>query len=181
MSGYTIIWCYSPSISIIDSCMSSEYHSSIHPLSCMLNCSESNVTVHLSFSLVPQASSCTPLEETFIHDFTCGHANPSNITEPSLHEIKQKASATAWGAIRDSLRQVAVECSGMPFGQGCILCSAEAKYRCVDCAAWAYYCAQCFSDAHSKVGLLHTGEVWEVSKVHDMCSICHLFNLGRNV
>ena len=33
------------------------------------------------------------------------------------------------------------------------------------------------SDAHSKVGLLHTCEVWEVSEVHHMCSIC----LGKPV
>ena len=92
-------------------------------------------------SLVPKHLP-EPLWRKLSFMITCGHANPSNITEPSLHEIKQKASATAWGAIKDSLRQVAVESSGMPFGQGCILCSAEAKYHRVNCAAWAYYCAQ---------------------------------------
>ena len=88
--------------------------------------------------------------------------NSPVIPEPSLHEIKQKASVTAWCAIRATLRHVAVECNGMPIGQTCIICSAEANYRCVECAAWANYCPHCFSDAHSKVGIFHTGEVWEV-------------------
>lgn len=94
-----------------------------------------------------------------IFSFQEGEDNPG----PSLHEIKQKSSVTAWDGIRDMLRHVAIESSGMPFEQTCITCSAEAKYRCVECAAWAYYCPQCFDDAHSNTGIYHTGEVWEVS------------------
>lgn len=63
--------------------------------------------------------------------------------EPSLHEIKEKASTAAWASIRHSLRSVAVECSGMPIGQKCIHCVADAEYRCIDCASWAFYCSQC--------------------------------------
>lgn len=87
-------------------------------------------------------------------------AKPS--AEPSMHYIKQISSTAAWESVREALRNVAVECSIMPIGQECILCPALATYRCTECAAWAYYCPQCFGDVHSKVGIYHTGEVWQV-------------------
>ena len=36
-----------------------------------------------------------------------------------------------------------------PSGKGCMLCAAPATHRCTSCAAWAYYCIDCFHQAHS--------------------------------
>lgn len=82
--------------------------------------------------------------------------------QPSLHTIKQKANVAAWDNVRANLRCVAVECSAMPIDQECILCPSPAEYRCIECAAWAYFCSQCFGEVHLKVGIFHTGEVWQV-------------------
>lgn len=83
--------------------------------------------------------------------------------EPSLHEIVQKAAVSAWKEIRPALLKASIECSAMPPHQRCIVCTDQvAKYRCLQCALWAYYCPQCFGEAHSRTKLFHTGEVWEV-------------------
>lgn len=85
--------------------------------------------------------------------------------DPSLHSIKQKASVAAWTEIRRALRCAAIESSAMRTCQCCIICSERASYRCLQCAAWAFYCPACFYTAHSKVNLFHTGEVWTVGHV----------------
>ena len=86
------------------------------------------------------------------------------IAEPSLHEIKQKASVQAWSNIRPTLLKVVVECCAMRCGQRCLLCDSEATYRCVQCAPWAHYCTTCFGKAHLKANIFHVGEIWEVSQ-----------------
>lgn len=85
------------------------------------------------------------------------------LQEPSLHAIKQKSNVSAWNNVREDLRRVAVECSAMPIDQECILCPSPAEYRCIECAAWAFYCSECFGKVHSKVGIFHTGEIWQVN------------------
>ena len=72
------------------------------------------------------------------------------------------AVTAAWGQARSALLKAVVESNAMPEDQCCISCSYSVTYRCVQCASWAYYCHQCFSDAHSRINLFHTGEVWEV-------------------
>jgi hypothetical protein len=80
---------------------------------------------------------------------------------PSLHAIKQKASAAAWSQVRATLQKAAIESSALPCDQGCILCGAPATHRCTSCGAWAYYCIDCFRQAHSLTNFFHVGEVWE--------------------
>ena len=58
--------------------------------------------------------------------------------------------------------KAAVEENAMPAGQCCIYCPECATHCCTQCAPWAYYYDQCFDEAHSKINLFHTGEVWEV-------------------
>ena len=41
---------------------------------------------------------------------------------PSLHAMKQKASAAAWNQVRAALQKAAIESSALPSDQGCILC-----------------------------------------------------------
>ena len=96
--------------------------------------------------------------------------------EPSLHEIREKASTEAWDSIRTALRDVAVECNSMPSGQKCILCSTLAEYRCIECAAWAFYCPECCGNAHQSVGIFHTGEIWQV-RDYGLSPVCHLIFL----
>ena len=86
----------------------------------------------------------------------------SSQPEVSLHAIKQKAATAAWTHVRPALLKAAVECSAMPVAQCCILCLESASYRCIQCAPWAYFCQNCFSEVHSKINFFHTGEVWEV-------------------
>ena len=91
------------------------------------------------------------------------HLDPTT-SGPTLHEIKQKSSVESWSKIRTEMRQAVIECNGMPVNQLCIDCHQnEATYRCVQCSAWTYYCAECFDKAHSSKNLFHTGEVWQVS------------------
>ena len=82
----------------------------------------------------------------------------------SLYMIKQKASTSAWASIRQGLLKTAVENSAMPINQQCIMCCCEAVYRCVQCLPCGYYCHDCFGQAHMKVNIFHTGEVWQVNK-----------------
>ena len=88
---------------------------------------------------------------------------------PSLHTIKQKSNVSVWEGVRAALRAAAVECSGLPIGQKCILCSSLAEYRCVECAPWAFYCPECFGNIHSKIGIFHTGEIWQVQYCVTIC------------
>ena len=55
----------------------------------------------------------------------------------------------------------------MPAGQtGLILKQLTDVY--IQCAPWAYFCAKCFGDAHSKINIFQVGEVWEVFKLSSM-------------
>ena len=88
---------------------------------------------------------------------------PYNDPGPTLHEIKQKANVAAWSKIRQHMRRAIVECSGMPPLHTCVLCTTdEAIYRCLQCSAWAFYCADCFGKTHSDHNIFHVGEVWQV-------------------
>ena len=82
---------------------------------------------------------------------------------PSLHSIKQKAATAAWEKNRVSILKTIIECNAMPSNQTCIMCASEAKYRCLQCASWAFFCSNCFADAHRSVNIFHVGEIWEVS------------------
>lgn len=106
-------------------------------------------------------------------DFSWDLSEDSSKTtvEPSLHEIKQKASVQAWANIRPTLLKVAVECSAMRCGQCCLLCGSEATYRCVQCAPWAHYCTTCFGKVHLKANIFHVGEIWEVSPGRVYCGL----------
>ena len=81
---------------------------------------------------------------------------------PSLHAVKQQASATAWGEIRPLLLRAAVESSAMPTMQLCNVCAETALYRCIQCGSNAYYCHKCFNQVHRATNIFHNGEVWEV-------------------
>lgn len=87
---------------------------------------------------------------------------------PSLHTIKEKAVTAAWSKVRPALLKSAVECNAMPTTQRCILCPANATYRCIQCAPWAYFCPSCFGEAHSRTNIFHIGEVWKV-KILVLC------------
>ena len=103
------------------------------------------------------------LHTVFMDDSTAGIKS-----EPSLYEITRKAMTEVWKEIRPSLLKATVESSAMHPDQLCMLCNASAFYRCLQSAPWAYYCSECFKDAHSRINLFHTGDVWEVQYcVHD--------------
>ena len=85
--------------------------------------------------------------------------------EPSLHFIKQKAAATAWEQNHLLMLKTCIECNSLPSCQKCIMCTYEAKYRCLQCAPWAFFCSNCFADAHRTINIFHVGEEWEVSCV----------------
>ena len=93
--------------------------------------------------------------------------NKADQANTSFHAIKQKAAAAAWDQVRATLQKAAIESSALPSNQGCILCAAPASHRCTSCAAWAYYCINCFHQAHSVANFFHVGEVWEVCKTKD--------------
>ena len=61
-----------------------------------------------------------------------------------------------------SAKAIVESSAAMHPDQLCMLCNASAFYRCLQCALWAYYCSECFKDAHSRINLFHTGGVWEV-------------------
>ena len=85
---------------------------------------------------------------------------------PSMHEISQKASVAAWNKVQNDLLRTAVENSGMPVNQCCIICDTrQAEYRCQHCGPRTFFCARCFEDAHCKTIFFHTGELWEVSSI----------------
>ena len=85
-----------------------------------------------------------------------------DLSGPSLHDIRQKAATAAWEKNRFAMLKTFIECNAMPSNQTCIMCASEAKYRCLQCASWAYFCSNCFADAHRSVNIFHVGEIWEV-------------------
>lgn len=86
-----------------------------------------------------------------------------SLTEPSIHEIVQKATTSSWKKIRSDLRKAVIETNAMPLHMCCKLCStSEATCQCLQCSPDAYFCTQCFEVAHMKAYFFHTGEVWEV-------------------
>ena len=107
----------------------------------------------------------------------------SSQPEVSLHAIKQKAATAAWIQVRPALLKAAVECSAMPVTQCCILCLQSASYRCIQCAPWAYFCQNCFSEVHSKINFFHTGEVWEVCAMafSSLTSQTHFCKRGKGL
>ena len=110
------------------------------------------------------------------HDDTDVELPPPDVNDdagPSLHAIKQKASAAAWNKVRATLQKAAIESSALPGSQSCILCGAPATHRCTSCGAWAYYCIDCFCQAHSLTNFFHVGEVWEVSLCSERCWVSY--------
>ena len=104
-------------------------------------------------------------------DLDTSHVSGSLSTpmnEHSLHVLAQKAAIASWNNIRPDMLKTAIEGNALPLKQKCIVCSTDdATYRCLKCAPWAHFCPQCFSDAHRRTNIFHTGEVWEV------CSCIH--------
>lgn len=80
----------------------------------------------------------------------------------SLYSIKQKSTVAAWELVRGDLLHCAVECFSMPNEQLCMNCSSLADTRCIQCGPRAFYCSECCIDAHSKINLFHTPELWQV-------------------
>lgn len=85
-----------------------------------------------------------------------------DLPPPSLHHIAQKAASAAWKGIRSSLLKTSVEMHAMLPNQMCIVCKEKASCRCIQCAPWAFYCCECWKEAHSRVNIFHKGEIWEV-------------------
>ena len=111
--------------------------------------------------------------DTVTEDIGC-----SSQPKVSLHAIKQEAATAAWTQVRPALLKAAVECSAMPAAQCCILCLESASYRCIQCAPWAYFCQNCFSEVHSKINFFHTGEVWEVCAIgFHLCTLLFILVL----
>ena len=109
-----------------------------------------------ALAMSPKAFSHGPLEGE-----GSGSFDPIQ-TLPSLHEVREKAAVEGWSRIRNSLLKTTVEGNCMLPDQVCVLCGCEATHRCLHCAPWAYFCAQCFGDSHRKINIFHVGEIWEV-------------------
>ena len=97
-----------------------------------------------------------------MEDYSDFEPNIVHETLPSLHEMREKAAVEGWSHVRLALLKTTVEGNSMPTDQTCILCGCEATHRCLNCGPQAYFCAQCFGDAHSKMNMFHVGEIWEV-------------------
>ncbi len=117
-----------------------------------------------------EAQASSSLYNDLSNDLSILADNPEFKNEPSLHEIKQKANVKGWAEIRQDMLKAAIQSCTMPFEQVCVHCTImEAKYRCLQCSAWAYYCGECFGDIHCKSNLFHVGEVWEVCQLEIYC------------
>ena len=110
------------------------------------------------------------IDTQYVHDFEWPDGSTSTLTEdseePSLHKIKQKANIRAWSEVREMIRRAPIQSSAMQDNQLCINCPMKACYRCLQCAATAYYCEKCFVEAHKKVNFFHTGERWDPEVCH---------------
>ena len=114
----------------------------------------------ISEPVAPDHNDCGELGAMLSGDNGLNH---SGNNEPSLHYIKQKAAVTAWEQNRAAMLRKCIECNAMPNHQNCIMCANEAKYRCLQCASWAFFCSDCFAHAHRTVNIFHVGEIWEVN------------------
>ena len=119
-------------------------------------------------SAQPESTNDTAIHEELGDEYNMSQSSCDMLPtdEPSLHDIKQKANVAAWAKVRQGMRRAAIECCAMAPKQACIVCVRdEATHRCLQCSAWAYYCAACFGETHSKNNLFHVGEVWQVAVI----------------
>ena len=79
----------------------------------------------------------------------------------SLHSVKERAGASAWAKIRSLLRNTVVECSAMPTDQSTYFALKQLSIGACN-VDHAYYCHNCFGQAHRITNIFHTGEVWQV-------------------
>ena len=56
-------------------------------------------------------------------------------------KVESKASAAAWGTIRDSILVAVTENSATPVVVQCLSCKCTASYRCEQCGP--FYCEEC--------------------------------------
>lgn len=85
---------------------------------------------------------------------------------PSLYEIEQRSSVTAWEKLRSGFLSIATECSAMPVDQICLICKSAAVLRCQRCGPSIYYCFDCFSRQHEIANIFHMPEEWKVHSCH---------------
>ena len=75
-------------------------------------------------------------------------------------KVESKASAAAWGTIRDSILVAVTENYATPVVVQCLSCKCTASYRCEQCGP--FYCEECIKKSHSIMNLFHVLEKWKV-------------------
>ena len=107
-------------------------------------------------------------DETLSEDLSCGSVvedgnDVNDLSQlPSLHEMRQRASVTAWSRIRSCMLDMCVRNNIMPHGQACTFCFvAKAEFRCLRCGPYSYYCMKCL-ELHSLRSVYHLPEIWKV-------------------
>ena len=85
-------------------------------------------------------------------------------SEPTLYAISRKASVAAWNSLRQPMLEAVTESRAVPEEQECTFClEARAKFRCVQCGPYCYYCDQCLAKLHLHSNIFHVPEQWKVS------------------
>lgn len=82
--------------------------------------------------------------------------------DPTLHELHQKATVSAWENLRSNILAIATESGAMPFEQVCMVCNTSAKFKCERCGPNIFYCFNCFCKQHETANFFHVAEEWEV-------------------
>ena len=86
----------------------------------------------------------------------------SEVEEPTLHELENKAAIGSWKQIRRLVLSTLTETEGLPKDQRC-QCNEEVVLRCVRCGPRGYFCENCFLAQHLHLNTFHVAEKWEVS------------------
>ncbi len=96
---------------------------------------------------------------------------PSDLVEPTSHELESRASVAGWESVRSVILNAVTEAAAMPLGQICLHCEATASIRCKQCGPFGYYCLECFLGCHNTVNLFHIAEKWEVQYKYSLISV----------
>ena len=125
-----------------------------------------------NFQVSPHSGTCeegsTTTPTTVDHEFPYlnldNHMQDQTSSEPSFYTISRKESVAAWNSIRYPMLEAVTESYAMPEKQGCTFCSeAVAKYRCIHCGPYCYYCDHCVAKLHMDSNIFHVPEQWKVS------------------
>ncbi len=73
-----------------------------------------------------------------------------------------KSSVEGWNEIRDLILITATERAALEKGQICSICSELASQRCQRCGPFAFFCSECFTNAHEVTNIFHLAEKWEI-------------------